>query len=107
MHTDPDIFPDETAFEPSRWLPKEADGANDMALRHASLMPFGYGTRICLGQAAANMEMKMLLAAMFLRYETTIPAGAGMTESKQTRRPDGVKHGLKCEIECRPLPGLT
>lgn len=53
------------------------------------------------------MEMKILLAAMFLRYETTIPAGEGMTEPKQTRRPDGVKQGLKCEIECRPLPVLT
>ena len=65
------MFPDESRFCPSRWL--EADESTSARL-NASVIPFGYGARVCLGKGMANMEIKILLAAMFLRYDI-VPAG--------------------------------
>ncbi|PLB53739.1 benzoate 4-monooxygenase cytochrome P450 [Aspergillus steynii IBT 23096] len=102
VHTDPAMFPDESRFCPSRWL--EADEAT-LARLNASVIPFGYGARVCLGKVMANMEIKILLAAMFLRYEivpASVHTGASM---KQAAARDGVRSGLSGEFYCRPFPG--
>ncbi|PKX96250.1 benzoate 4-monooxygenase cytochrome P450 [Aspergillus novofumigatus IBT 16806] len=104
VHSDPSIFPDAAKFRPSRWL--EADQAT-LAQLNASVIPFGYGARVCLGKAMASMEIKLLLAALFLRYEV-VPAGAHTgVWMKQAAARDGVKSGLKGEFYCRPLPVLN
>ncbi|KAH8426526.1 uncharacterized protein LDX57_004261 [Aspergillus melleus] len=101
VHTDPTMFSDESRFCPSRWL--EADEAR-LARLNASVIPFGYGARVCPGKVMANMEIKLLLAAMFLRYEI-VPAGVHTGVSmRQAAARDGVRSGLKGEFYCRPLP---
>lgn len=98
------MFPDESRFCPSRWL--EADESTSARL-NASVIPFGYGARVCLGKGMANMEIKILLAAMFLRYDI-VPAGVQTGVSmKQAAALDGVRSGLRGEFYCRTLAEPT
>ena len=69
MHHDARWFPEPDAFRPERFAP----GAP--AIPRGAFMPFGTGSRVCLGQHLALAEMT-LLAAMFLqRYQVDVPAG--------------------------------
>ena len=64
LHDDEAIFPDPRAFDPSRFL----DAKPDLY----QWIPFGGGTRRCLGAAFATMEMNVVLRTM-LRDVTLEP----------------------------------
>jgi cytochrome P450 len=64
IHDDDRVFPDARAFDPSRFLGARPD------LYH--WIPFGGGTRRCLGAAFANMEMNVVLRTV-LRDVTLTP----------------------------------
>jgi cytochrome P450 len=65
IHSDPDVFPDPDRFDPQRFI-----GTKPSAL---SWIPFGGGTRRCVGAAFANMEMDVVLRTVLrsLTIETT------------------------------------
>jgi cytochrome P450 family 138 len=67
MHENAALFPDPGAFRPSRWI----DAKPDLY----QWIPFGGGTRRCIGAAFANMEMNVVLRTM-LRDFTLEPAPA-------------------------------
>ncbi len=48
MHMDPDVFPDPERFEPSRWL-DSVDEPERMKEMHQRYVPFGRGSRSCIG----------------------------------------------------------
>ena len=54
-HTRPDVYPSPTRFEPERFLERAAP-------RHTTWIPFGGGTRRCIGAAFAQLEMRVVLA---------------------------------------------
>jgi hypothetical protein len=56
LHENPDLFPDPLAFRPSRF----AEARPDLY----QWIPFGGGTRRCIGAAFANMEMNVVLTIM-------------------------------------------
>jgi cytochrome P450 len=60
-HRRPDLWEDPTAFRPERFL----DGAPEPY----AFIPFGGGTRRCLGAAFATLEMREVLRAMAARFE--------------------------------------
>jgi cytochrome P450 len=66
IHQDDAVFPNARAFDPSRFLGARPD------LYH--WIPFGGGTRRCLGAAFANMEMNVVLRTM-LRDFSLAPTG--------------------------------
>lgn len=68
MHTNPTVFPDPQAFKPERWLgePKGPDGVHQLS---NYLVPFGRGSRVCLGMPLAYMELYVALATLFRRHE--------------------------------------
>ncbi|MEE3066930.1 MAG: cytochrome P450 [Actinomycetota bacterium] len=65
IHGNPDVFPDPDRFDPHRYI-----GTKPSAL---SWIPFGGGTRRCVGAAFANMEMDVVLRTVLqhLTIETT------------------------------------
>jgi cytochrome P450 len=65
IHGNPDVFPDPGRFDPHRYI-----GTKPSAL---SWIPFGGGTRRCVGAAFANMEMDVVLRTVLRRLtiETT------------------------------------
>lgn len=69
LHANPDLFPDPERFDPQRFV-----GTKPSAL---SWVPFGGGTRRCVGAAFANMEMDVVLRTVLrhLTIETTDAPG--------------------------------
>ncbi|THG99701.1 hypothetical protein EW026_g2692 [Hermanssonia centrifuga] len=73
VHRDPTIWgPDADSFDPDRW----ASGAPPPI--PGSFFPFAYGTRKCLGQGLAMLEMSLTLATLFQRYNMEFEAGFEM-----------------------------
>lgn len=64
IHANPAVFPNPRTFDPNRFLDKKPD--------FYQWIPFGGGTRRCLGAAFANMEMNVVLRTM-LRDFTVLP----------------------------------
>ncbi|MHA3703765.1 cytochrome P450 [Jatrophihabitans sp. YIM 134969] len=65
VQLDPENFPDPHRFDPSRFL-----GQNPAP---NTWIPFGGGTRRCLGAAFSLMESVIILREALLRYELTAP----------------------------------
>jgi cytochrome P450 len=58
-HRDPRFFPEPDSFRPDRWL----DGL-EKRLPRGAFMPFGMGSRKCIGSSFAMMEATLLLATI-------------------------------------------
>jgi cytochrome P450 len=71
LHRRPEIYPDPTAFRPERFL-ERAPGTYEW-------IPFGGGTRRCLGASFAQFEMKTVLETV-LRSVRLRPAGRSRAE---------------------------
>ncbi|MGA7053367.1 MAG: cytochrome P450 [Mycobacterium sp.] len=69
IHGNPDVFPDPERFDPHRFV-----GTKPAA---QTWIPFGGGTRRCVGAAFANMEMDIVLRTVLrhFRIETTDAPG--------------------------------
>ncbi|KAH6615377.1 cytochrome P450 [Boeremia exigua] len=59
MHTDPDVFPNPLEFRPERWM----TNVTPEMLRN--YVPFGRGSRNCLGQYLGLAELYLVLAMLF------------------------------------------
>lgn len=70
IHMNPDLFPAPQEFRPERWLLHQS---NNLELTNESLkkyyMPFGKGSRSCLGMNLVYAEIYLTLAALFRRFE--------------------------------------
>ncbi len=60
MHADADAFADPDRFDPRRFL--------DAKVNTLSWIPFGGGTRRCVGAAFANMEMDLVLRTVLRQF---------------------------------------
>ena len=69
IHDDPNVFPDPERFDPQRYL-----GTKPSSF---AWIPFGGGTRRCVGAAFANMEMDVVLRTILRHFtiETTSAPG--------------------------------
>jgi cytochrome P450 len=63
IHDDPAVFPNPRAFDPSRFMGKRPD--------LYQWIPFGGGTRRCIGAAFATMEMNVVLRTMLRDFTLT------------------------------------
>lgn len=65
MHRDPTVFPDPMRFDPQRWLVSTEE--SQRLLRN--MVPFGRGSRQCVGMPLAYAELYIALGTFFRRFE--------------------------------------
>ena len=69
MGRDESVFTDAEKFQPERWLRNKEDRKFTEAVHAFSSIPFGFGTRMCLGRRIAEMELHLLLARIVQEFE--------------------------------------
>ncbi len=87
-HRDPRFFPDPDAFRPERWL----DGL-EKRLPRGAFIPFGLGSRKCIGASFAMMEATLLLATIARRWRFELAPGDIGTQPSITLRPAAAMPG--------------
>jgi cytochrome P450 len=93
-HTNADVYPDPFAFRPDRFLDEGPDTY--------SWIPFGGGTRRCIGAAFAQMEMRVALRTILqsVALEAADPRPERMTRRNVTLSP---RAGVR--VIASPRPG--
>jgi cytochrome P450 len=69
-HHLPQVFPEPGKFRPERFTP-----AAKAALPKGAYMPFGGGSRICIGMRFGQLEVKAIAAALVRRFEFELQPG--------------------------------
>ncbi|KAF5714834.1 benzoate 4-monooxygenase cytochrome P450 [Fusarium mundagurra] len=100
LHYDGEVYSDPDKFLPRRWI--EGSEEERKAL-DAQLIPFGYGGRTCLGKALATMELKLLIASLYLEHESVATLSTNAVSMKQCSTHDAVPRGLKCVVKFRKM----
>lgn len=88
LHRDPRWW-----TEPDRFLPERFAPENEKSLHKFAYLPFGAGPRVCIGNAFAMMEAKLVLATIAQHFDWTLaPGHRVVAERVFTLRPkDGVR----------------
>lgn len=93
-HRDPRWFDAPEQFMPERWL-----GDLEKRLPKFAYFPFGGGPRICIGNAFALMEARLILATIAQRFRLVLAPGHRVTlDPLVTLRP---KHGMRMVVQAR------
>jgi cytochrome P450 len=69
-HRLPQVFPEPEEFRPDRF-----ERSRKAALPRGAFVPFGGGSRICIGKRFGQTEVKALAAAILPRFAPELPAG--------------------------------
>jgi cytochrome P450 len=69
-HHLPHVFPDPREFRPERFSP-----AAKSALPKGAYVPFGAGSRICIGMRFGQLEVKAIAAALVRRFDFELEPG--------------------------------
>jgi cytochrome P450 len=75
LHRNADVFPEPEEWKPERWMEASKEGKEEMA---RWFWAFGSGGRMCVGSHFAMQEMKLLLAAIYTNYTTSIIDDTGI-----------------------------
>lgn len=94
MHRDERWFPEPKKFDPDRFL----DGSDRVRHPHAYI-PFGAGSRTCIGRHFAMFEAKLILRDIMKRWQLDLAPGAKVTS--QPRVTFGMKNGLRMKLTPR------
>jgi cytochrome P450 len=88
IHRDSRFFSD-----PDRFLPERFSPENEKLMPKYAYLPFGAGPRICIGNAFAMMEAKLLLATIVQQFHLSLAPGQQVAPERVfTLRP---KYGMK------------
>ncbi|KAL5235934.1 hypothetical protein ACI65C_003344 [Semiaphis heraclei] len=64
IHNDPKYYPNPNTFDPERFSTEEK-----VKRLNGTYIPFGDGPRMCIGKRLAELEMKLVLSKILLKYE--------------------------------------
>jgi cytochrome P450 len=104
IHRRADLYPDPAAFRPERFLGGDGAAVPDTY----TWLPFGGGTRRCLGASFALMEMRVVLRRV-LERTTLRPAGDAPEEVQFRAITLAPKTGVRAVMDqaARPAPTLA
>ncbi|KAF2214910.1 hypothetical protein CERZMDRAFT_82803 [Cercospora zeae-maydis SCOH1-5] len=89
MHHSTEIWgPDAEEFRPERW--EKVTERQKLAF-----IPFSYGPRACVGRNVAEMELALIIATVFRRYEFDLRQDKLETREGFLRKPLGLKVGMR------------
>jgi cytochrome P450 len=94
-HRLPDVWEDPHAFRPERFLPSER-----VRIPRGAYVPFGGGSRICLGMRFGQLEIKVIAGAVRERFRLERLPGHRL-EIRQTPTL-GPRGGLPMRVRARP-----
>jgi cytochrome P450 len=98
-HRLPDVFPNPEAFAPERFSPERK-----AALPKGAYVPFGAGSRTCIGMRFAQVEIKAVVTLLLQRYRPELLPGRTMrVRQMPTLGPQG---GLGMILRERGAPAL-
>jgi cytochrome P450 len=102
---DASIFEQPTQFRPDRWLAENPDHSRINKFH----VPFGRGSRMCIGLNLAMAEHYLVLGSMFRRfdvdlYETTRERDVDTAQDCFLGEPAQDSPGIR--VKLRPVPGL-
>ena len=80
MSRDENVFPDPEEFKPERWLRGEQSHKFNQAKEVFASIPFGFGTRMCIGRRVAELELHLLLARIVQQFDIQYPPDAELVE---------------------------
>ncbi|HEY8465457.1 MAG TPA: cytochrome P450 [Solirubrobacterales bacterium] len=93
-HRLPEVFPDPEAFDPRRFTPERK-----AALPRGAYVPFGGGSRICIGKRFGQTEVKALATLILQRFRLEhVPGHTMRIRQMPTLSPDG---GLPMVVRAR------
>jgi cytochrome P450 len=93
-HRLPHVFPDPESFIPERF-----ERERKTALPRGAYVPFGGGSRICIGKRFGQTEVKLVAAQLLQRFRLDLEPGHRMTVSQMPTL--GPKGGLPMRISQR------
>ena len=95
IHHSKEIWgPDADEFRPERW-----EKATEQ--QKAAFVPFSYGPRACVGRNVAEMELALIVATVFRRYEFELRQGELETREGFLRKPLALEVGMRKRSEAR------
>ena len=77
-HTNPKYFPKPDKFDPERF-----SAENEKSIPKHAYIPFGSGSRVCIGQAFAMMEAKLILANIVQYFDISLAEGQALNPQAQ------------------------
>jgi cytochrome P450 len=77
MHRNPSVFPSPSTFDPFRWLDKDEEKRREM---DRWWWGFGSGARMCLGSHFATYMLKVLILAIYSKFQTEIVDDEGIEQ---------------------------
>jgi cytochrome P450 len=93
-HHLPEVFPEPFEFRPERFAPEAK-----AALAKGAYVPFGGGSRICIGMRFGQLEVKAIAAALLQRFEFSLEPAY---ELRIRQMPTiGPKHGVPLIVRHR------
>jgi cytochrome P450 len=93
-HRLPDVWPEPERFDPQRFAP-----ANRERIPKGAYVPFGGGSRTCIGMRFGQQEIRTIAAAILERFEPELVSGY---ELEVRQMPTiGPKHGLPLILRAR------
>jgi cytochrome P450 len=93
----PTYFPQPDEFKPERWISNGAINPGTPEAREMMLV-WGKGSRVCLGQHMAIMEIKILLATLIDSFEVQLEGAQTHSDMEMTDHFTLIPKGKKCGL---------
>lgn len=99
LHRNPEAFPEPLTWQPKRWLKDGNENASfNLEEMRRWFWAFGSGGRMCVGSNLALQEMKLVVAAVYTNFTTSIVDDENMEAiDAYTVKPRGEKLILRFE----------